>query len=491
MMELKYKMNLGSDCKMIPRYLLGSDNYPKHTIHLDRELNKAVRKFRIYGLYQSVTQLFPSLDFSKLVELTYAPEIPKSLQDLVDPLRIILLRLYMNRSNNVPETKCINEFTTGIMKFRDNIVTNNKVRELLRYNTLYSLRDNHNIVAFDGRTNVINSLFTSWSNILLQTISMIEEYRVPYGITTKGELMTVDEICPNLDILSFRLNNHKKYVAKNDKLWSNRIINAGYSSNNLGDFRDMVLLEQCYTCGLLAMATFINENNYQVLQAPFSDGSIILAHRDFYAHMCEVISYTPTINEESVKYTLPRNGVEFKIFNYLDVIGIRLLECFDSCPGTVLIICIELSDNSNMIVEYIVKRQRIITFLSDDKDDKDTFCVSNCVSLATTIYSFLVQGIPNNSSIKFVTKPPAVLENDTVYAMVVDTKVNSYDESRETSRFLSGMTKNSVSINSDIRRLPINQVASEEAKHNAAIHGIILPPGYTYVREFTKSVWKK
>jgi hypothetical protein len=462
-------LDIDKSIRVLPPYLVGNNNYPKHTIFISNNLQEALFSYRAKGIIQTLKSIFPYISFETLVTATYSSLIPKNLNDMIDPLRIAVFNIFIKEyDDNTIIKMLIKTFKT----FARQLNSNNMIKNYMRYISIYFNSFQPDV----GSTEKLPLVMVAWSNVLLEAATYICPFKIIYGFDNADMPMSIDEICPNFDSTLFHINRHGKYSVLEDKnLWLKNLESCGYKFDSYNDFLEYVALEKNYTSILLSLAYYINSDNQSILQIPFGNR----IHNCYqFKNLESHFSYWKSDIDRT--YTLPKNGVHIAVKNFGDIVELRLAEVYDDALGFILIFCMTLCDITNIIGEYVVDSHKLTLSL----DDSIVESVKSAFSLVYAAYIHLISKDFTDECIKFVSSfDTLVYQKNIVYLKVLD-----HSESGKTHKFLSDYSTEKRSIEADIRRLPIGQIASLEAKHNAMLYGVTLPEGYTFVREFTKHV---
>lgn len=389
------------------------------------------------------------------------------------------------------------KFAFGLHKFLND--TASKIHKDNLYDAFFELYYRCVRAAYGNSNPNINSIvIRAYMSILCQQTEYLKPDKFDYSVSfagraTTGELLTKDDVFSNFDLPGYEIQdaiNARKQLSL--QFVQSVYAKYGYHFSSYAEYDLLGEKVKLHSSAGFAMLPFINEYTYDILPiTPFSaNGSFLLEIEAKNPHLSELMQ---TLKKR--KHTLPANGVQINFADNPVVDSILFKEI--------------LYDNKIfMLYRYSCKEGDLSGFY----DTKEPYFYSKFIEhndfayltvrfmeLILYCYACYVLNDPLYQIPKiddyFLVKngyklsPTGYLQG----GKLRDTYHSNNDNIRHSGTARIGndnYEQETKAIQGYIRRLPNNQSASEDAKALAESLGYDLALNETYVRPFTKQVFR-
>lgn len=444
---------------------------------------------RTYNTAVNVIQLIHDIPFDKLSMSLYFY--------CQDVQMIELTRLYESQielAGANPE-----RFIFELHKFYNQLAQ--RIRREDLYNDLFELYYRCSRLRLENQgKNISDSVMTAYLCLILQHTEYIRPNKFDFttfvvGRKTTGEIMTVKEPFYNIDYANYEIRD-KIVKAKSILVDDIKAAYAkyGYQINNLFDIDLLMNKSRIFTSSSNAMLPFINEYTFDILPTTMFSGNMVAFEE------LETVVNKDDIKNDLLRRneTLPANGVyiEFSGSNVLK--GLLLKEI--------------LYDNSIFMLYKLITNEGDIPGFYDTKDKLlytifFTYQNNPAIEYATSsliLYCYASYTVkdPKYSITKvkeyFITLPfePLIAEGYLKGGKLQNVYESNTQKSNRKHLQAGKRIGNEAYeaeekyIQGYIRKLPEGKRASREAIELAESLGYFLDSDHTYVRPFSKQVFK-
>lgn len=315
------------------------------------------------------------------------------------------------------------------------------------------------------------------------------------GIDEKGKFMFIPEPYMYLDypLIEYELNYGRNNGIDQDTF--RKIARRyGYSLENYDydNSKSMVFQERYVSNMYSYMCNFINNNTYDILPVPYADIP------PYFNTTIRTYLNSNEYKDMLLKrvYMLPKDGVLVKTSNVNNIQSILFKEIVvNNIPY--MIYKIELTKNKYISGYYNINNQLFTSPWSLDPWDLVTSKSNSSIeNFVLEVYSYLTTDIDitNPYGLKVVRDIDNYINFEEgipyIEVFIKDKKINDIKPNKSYVKHLdkTKFVQIEKTIDYYIRKLPIGESASEDAKEQARKYGYELKPNETFVRTFTKKV---
>ena len=336
---------------------------------------------------------------------------------------------------------------------------------------------------------VNQTVITAYQNLLIQQLEYLRPSKFDFntfvaGRKTTGEIITRKDCFPTFDHPIYQVRweiEAGKRIADAEEHLYELYRKTGYDIHNADDQNLIIAQDKIHTTTCSILLPFINEYTFDIIPQKIYNGNSNILH--FLMNKVDL----PALREDLKhrKRTLPTNGVRIA-FDPKEEIGELLMK--------------ELLYDNSIYMLYRLSTEN--GDLSGVYETKDSFFSSICQSSeghkyladrveAFILYCYASQVLGGKYALQSANDYIAILGCQeltlTAYGMGGQLR-NTYDgqHHRREGEYEAG----EASIQGYIRRLPVGQRASREARDLAESLGYDLESNETYVRPFIKQVFR-
>ena len=301
------------------------------------------------------------------------------------------------------------------------------------------------------------------------------------GITTEGEILTIDDPFPNLDLPVYEYARSRKKGAEGIAVFKKALNKYGYKYE---EFEEKHAVSGGFINNINFLIPYINEFTYDMLPSvpylPRNDVRII-----------ETNENVPTSDMLKTRHrTLSANGflIEFSDSFYLEKVLMK--EIFYN--NSIHLLCKFTTHGGDITIRYNTSNGAF--FSPFDYLDGYAAELHKCLkNISLWLYAAYV--CPNEEM--------GILPTEDAYRNFTDDKQAKVKFSSIGGKARSTLSKStnkhldfekyeqkSVSIAGYVRKLPVGQKASEEKQRLAKLIGLCLNDNETYVEPFIRQSWK-
>ena len=336
---------------------------------------------------------------------------------------------------------------------------------------------------------VNQTVITAYQNLLIQQLEYLRPSKFDFntfvaGRKTTGEIITRKDCFPTFDHPIYQVRweiEAGKRIADAEEHLYELYRKTGYDIHNADDQNLIIAQDKIHTTTCSILLPFINEYTFDIIPQEIYNGNSNILH--FLMNKVDL----PALREDLKhrKRTLPTNGVRI-VFDPKEEIRELLMK--------------ELLYDNSIYMLYRLSTEN--GDLSGVYETKDSFFSSICQSSeghkyladrveAFILYCYASQVLGGKYALQYANDYIAILGCQeltlTAYGMGGQLR-NTYDgqHHRREGEYEAG----EASIQGYIRRLPVGQRASREARDLAESLGYDLESNETYVRPFIKQVFR-
>ena len=301
------------------------------------------------------------------------------------------------------------------------------------------------------------------------------------GITTEGDVLTINDPFPNLDLPVYELSKSRKKGTEAVAVMEKACRKYGYSFD---DYEEVHATSGCYSNNINFLIPYINEFTYDMLpEKPYSPDMRIQS-----VGINKPISFGEMLKAR--KRTLPANGLLIKFENSIFFERAFLKEVYYN--NSIHLLCKFSTTNGDITVRYNTANE---TFFSpfDWIGGYAEELHNTLKQIALWLYTAYVS--PNEEQCILPTEEAYHSFTDDTQAKVTFSSIGGKARttlSKSSNKHLDyeKYEQKSVSIAGYIRKLPEGQKASEEKQLIAKSLGLSLNDDETYVEPFMRQSWK-
>jgi len=500
--------------------------YMEYHIMLNEKMKKAslaekLRRKRTLNTALAITQRLKTVEWENLTQAQYF-----KVNDTVKPF-IRQYEYQLEEAKLYPE-RFIDNLYSFYTKMARNIQTEGKLELFMEF---FHIWDEWVVAITDEPINT--SVDCSYVDILLQQFEYLNDANddlneLICGLTTEGRIITCQDLFSRVDIPNYVLSE-KAAIKKNGiyvvnhnahdnwlKATIKEYAKQGYKVSDANEIMVLQTTAQCWTNNVLSMAYFINEFTIDMLvKQPFYYTPYFKLPRqwkptDFYK---EALLHR--------RYLLPSNGVYAEYENARDIRSIKFKEVIRN--DTVYMLYLATTSHGQISGYYNTKEGVFYSFFTRSSEaeigkELENFILENYYRLTVKDIDFskkklscmlVVNDAKEAERIGYTQNQPIVkfffqngkqrnyldgyLKRGPVSVSgLIFNQQEKVSKKHYRSYNRDDYCKEAVvkSINGFVRSLPIGQQPSVENAQYAAMLGIELEPGETFVRPFMKVVSK-
>lgn len=341
-------------------------------------------------------------------------------------------------------------------------------------------------------------VFDAYLSLLMQQTMYFCRFQLEnsiVGLTEKGELIFRKNPNPFIDAGSYKLERDLQCMVSGKKgLTSKQLYSAyrpyGYEIHSLEEVHALESISRVYDNNQHMMIPYISEQTmYMVLQEPY---------HHYEPHFPRIWKATDVYREKLKQrnYMLPSTGIVAKFVNAGDIREIRFAEVLQY-NEIVLLYKVITEGNGEYSGYYHTKSQIFYSIFEYSNrpewhDRVENFILENYMILTCDYEidrkkNYAIRQVERFTKEFHYPDQPLV-----IYTYKKATRGKASGETGNIRRYVKEDYQEEVrSRNGYIRRLPVNQQASEAAIQNARDLGLDLPAGMTFVRSHEYKVYRK
>lgn len=419
---------------------------------------KEIRKTRTKATAMTILNLVKDIEVNDLIESLFIQSDDEPTRKMLKDYekQLILAKLKPEEFN-----RDLNMFYTNMARY---IKKNNLLKNFLLLYYIVFKNQNENALSN-------NVIFKLYMNIIPQQVDYLsKKEEIICGIDSKGKPISIKDPYPYIDYPAFILRKNKREISiENLKKEYKRF---GYYIKNENDV-SMLFNEYTLISNSINLNSFlIDENTIDMVSFNHLTLSYLMNIPEYNLDD-EMLSH---LNRRS---RFLKNGETEVNLIAGEIEKIVLKEVF-------------LEDKLFLMYKIVNNKDKSFTGFYDMNDD---FFVSPYTEYNE--YSYLHNAIKGLILETYIICTTDIDKSKTRYYDLKMKILESVEKDIDTIRRCykkynkDNLLLSSAEVNSYIRKLPINAIASDEAKENARKYGIELKPGETFVKSFEKTVYKK
>lgn len=388
-------------------------------------------------------------------------------------------------------------FVMGLHKFYTDLA--NKIRKENLYTEFFEFHSRCARVRYQMKGKYEDDVLLAYMNILIQHTEYLRPSKFDFstvicGMTTDGEIMTVKDPYPNIDMPGYDIQ--EAFLVENKNYPFSFLVDAykkyGYEVSSPFDIDVITNRDKIQSTTTHALMPFINEYTFDIL--PITPFSALTTNLTKFHSSLNLNKITASLKQR--KRTLPTNGITIQFKDNPLLKSLLLKEVlFDD--AIYMLYRLSFQKDGDISGYYDTKGEFIFSVLYDDYRNLQTSAdISSLILYCYACYT-LKNPSYNMADLKehFYVFPAFEVEAEgflqggkllNVYNPKDDTEGNTGTARKGNDDY----TKETRAIQGYIRKLPIGRQASKEAVEYAESLGYTLDPDETYVRPFIKQVFR-
>lgn len=354
-----------------------------------------------------------------------------------------------------------------------------QIGKYIRENDLYQVFMDLVLVVYEGIQS--DKILNAYMSEMMDTWRELSDYtpgKLICGLTSEGDLLYVPDHYGDWDIPALKLQ-----VMIEKKMLTQEEFNRKFHENKQLD--EIAKNENIWSIEIFDMMPFINERTYKVIP-PSPPRNPAHPRWRLPEQWRGTRIYKEAITKR--KYMIGRKGVRVRFKNAGDVEELFLMEDIDRNNELVMIYQLKLRNFGATTGYYRAKKQ---FFFSTYLQTTHPTLHKEVENFVLGVYADIVAELDKERKRSFRIEEVSDLESipdyvhTRIYYEYAISERGEYGEREGTAPRSQRPHLRSFAL----RKLRVNQEASEEAKQRASEYGIHLQDGYTFVREY--SVGKK
>lgn len=343
-------------------------------------------------------------------------------------------------------------------------------------------------------------ILTAYQDLLIQQFPYLSgtTKKVPYGVDSRGRLLTVAEIGPNLTEINYEIHMLVRSKKASNLDYENTIVKMfrkyGYKANTVRDCHEQIVRDQMITNMHYFLSNFINEDTKDIISKPHRNPMDLVKPNPIFLRNNHVATIKDKLIQRSI--LLPSEGITAKFNNCDEVKELYLKEVIEEAT-VVLLFRVKFSDGSFTSGYYNTKDEVFYDMWKESSHAEVThiplenIVLQNYLNLTCNLCKEEKESLFWFAEVKHISKLSNMsFAEPTVYYEIKEHYVGSRNgvitKNFDRAKYIAEL----MNIQPFIRKLPIGATASKEAIEIAKKLGIELPIGKTLVRGFVKKVYK-